>query len=57
MREDSESTSNKIVAANRALLREFDFNILKTKNKSIKHATEIFANYIVEDIFSILDRS
>jgi predicted transposase YbfD/YdcC len=44
MREDTRCTGNKVAAANLALFRNFAFNILKTKNKSIKQATEIFAN-------------
>jgi predicted transposase YbfD/YdcC len=50
MREDAECTANKTAAANLALLRDFAFNILKTKNKSIKQATEIFANYNVKEL-------
>jgi len=46
MREDKECTANKDAAAKLALLRNFAFNILKNSNKSIKHATEIFANYL-----------
>lgn len=54
MREDWECTTNKKAASNLALFRNFAFNILKTKDKSIKYACEIFANYNIEDIYSIL---
>jgi predicted transposase YbfD/YdcC len=57
MCEDAASTANKAAAANFALLRDFAFNILKTKNKSIKQATEIFANYNVKELFNILIRT
>jgi predicted transposase YbfD/YdcC len=57
MREDKECTSNKKAAANLALLRDLAFNILKTKNKSIKQATEIFANYSVKELIYILYRT
>ena len=57
MREDTECTTNKSAAANLALLRDFAFNILKTKNKSIKQATEIFANYNVNELLDTLVRT
>jgi predicted transposase YbfD/YdcC len=57
MREDAASTANKPAAANLALLRNFAFNILKTKNKSIKQATEIFANYNLKELWKILYRT
>jgi predicted transposase YbfD/YdcC len=57
MQEDSKSTKNKQAAANLALFRDFAFNILKTKNKSIKQATEIFANYNVKEPVNILFRT
>jgi len=57
MKEDKECTSNKTAAANLALLRNFAFNILKTKNKSIKQATEFFANYKVKQLFNTLRRT
>jgi predicted transposase YbfD/YdcC len=57
MREDKECTSNKNAAANLALLRDFAFNILKTKNKSIKQATEICANYTVKRLFNTINRT
>ena len=57
MREDKECTSNKTAAANLALFRDFAFNILKTKNKSIKHATEICANYNVKQLLKTLCRT
>lgn len=57
MKEDKNSTANNIAAANLALFRNFAFNILKTKNKSIKQATEIFANYNVKELLKILFRT
>ena len=57
MREDKECTSNKTAAANLALFRDFAFNILKTKSKSIKHATEICTNYTVKQLLIILYRT
>jgi predicted transposase YbfD/YdcC len=57
MKEDARSTKNKAAAANLALFRDFAFNILKTKNKSIKYATEIFANYDVKELLNILYRT
>jgi len=57
LREDSRCTKNKIAAANLAILRDFAFNILKNKNKSIKMATEIFANYNVKTLLNILIRT
>ena len=57
MREDKECTSNKTAAANLALFRDFAFNILKTKSKSIKHATEICSNYTVKQLLKILYRT
>lgn len=57
MREDSECTKNKNAAANLALFRNFAFNILKTKNKSIKYACEIFANYNVKELLKIIHRT
>jgi predicted transposase YbfD/YdcC len=57
MREDRECTTNKTAAANLALLRDFAFNILKTENRSIKQATEIFANYNVKELLCILYRT
>ena len=57
MREDKECTANKDAAAKLALLRNIAFNILKNENKSIKHATEIFANYNVKELFKILHRT
>ena len=55
--EDSRCTKNKHAASMLALLRDFAFNILKTKNKSIKQATEIFANYNVKELLLILLRT
>jgi predicted transposase YbfD/YdcC len=43
-KEDKTATKNKIAAANLAIFRNFCFNILKAKNKSIKYASEYFAN-------------
>jgi predicted transposase YbfD/YdcC len=57
MREDKECTSNKTAAANLALFRNFAFNILKTKNKSIKLATEICANYSLKQLLKIMRRT
>jgi predicted transposase YbfD/YdcC len=57
MREDKECTANKKAAANLAILRDFAFNILKSKNKSIKLATEVFANYNVKELINILFRT
>jgi predicted transposase YbfD/YdcC len=57
MREDKECTANKTAAAKLGLLRDFAFNILKTKNKSVKQATEIFANYNVKELINILFRT
>ena len=57
MREDKECTANKTAAANLALLRDFAFNILKTKNRSIKQATEIFANYNLKELLKIIIRT
>ena len=57
MQEDNRSTKKKNAAANLALLRDFAFNILKTRNKSIKYATEFFANHNVKELLNILDRT
>jgi predicted transposase YbfD/YdcC len=57
MREDKECTANRTAAANLALFRNFAFNILKSANKSIKQATEIFANYNLNELFNILVRT
>lgn len=57
MREDRECTANKKAASNLALFRNFAFNILKTKDRSIKYACEIFANYMVRDIYTMLLRT
>jgi predicted transposase YbfD/YdcC len=57
MREDDECTKDKQAAANLALFRDFAFNILKTENKSIKYASEIFANYNVKELYNILIRT
>lgn len=57
MREDKEGTKNKTAAANLALFRDFAFNILKAQNKSIKYATECFANHNVKDLIAILMRT
>jgi predicted transposase YbfD/YdcC len=56
MLEDTRCTKNKHAAANLALLRNFAFNILKTKNTSIKQATEIFQNYSVKKLCFLLLR-
>jgi predicted transposase YbfD/YdcC len=57
MREDREATGNQNAASNLALFRDFTFNILKTCNKSIKYASEIFANYNVNELFIVLTRT
>ena len=57
MKEDAKCTKNKMAAPNLALLRDFAFNILKKQNKSIKQATEIFANYNVKELLKILFRT
>jgi predicted transposase YbfD/YdcC len=57
MQEDAKCTKNKQAAANLALFRDFAFNILKTKEKSIKQATEMFANYNVKELVNILFRT
>lgn len=57
MQEDAKCTKNKKAASNLALLRDFAFNILKSKNQSIKQATEIFANYNVKELLYILFRT
>lgn len=57
MREDAECTKNKKAAPKLTLFRNFAFNILKTKNKSIKYATEIFANYNVKELVEIIIRT
>lgn len=57
MQEDTRCTKNKKAAANLAILRDFAFNILKNRNKSIKQATEIFANYNVKELLKILFRT
>lgn len=54
MREDRECTKHKQAAANLALFRDFAFNILKTTHKSIKYASEMFANYNVKELLYIL---
>jgi hypothetical protein len=57
MKEDASCTKNMAAAANLALLRDIAFNILKTENKSIKQASEIFANYNLKELFKILIRT
>jgi hypothetical protein len=57
MQEDAKCTKNKRAEANLALFMNFAFNILKTKDKSIKQATEIFANYNVNELLNILFRT
>jgi predicted transposase YbfD/YdcC len=49
MREDRECTKDKQAAANLALIRDFTFNISKSKNKSVKYAAEVFANHNVKN--------
>lgn len=57
MKEDARCTTNKQAAPKLALFRDFAFNILKTENKSVKQATEIFANYNVKELVNILFRT
>jgi predicted transposase YbfD/YdcC len=57
MQEDAKCTKNNQAAPNLALFRDFAFNILKTENKSIKQATEVFANYNVKELLKILFRT
>jgi predicted transposase YbfD/YdcC len=57
MKEDAKCTKNKRAAPNLALFRDFAFNILKNQNKSIKQATEIFANYNVKELLKTLFRT
>jgi len=57
MKENIASTKNKVAAPNLAILRDFTFNILKKENRSIKYASEIFANYNVKDLFNVLTRT
>jgi predicted transposase YbfD/YdcC len=57
MREDMECTADKNAAPNLALFRDFAFNILKTYNRSIKYASESFANYSVKELYYILIRN
>ena len=57
MHEDAQCTKNKTAAATLTFFRDFAYNILKTENKSIKQATEIFANYNVKDLLNILLRT
>ena len=57
MKEDVQSTKNKHAAANLAILRDFAFNILKNNDKSIKKATEMFANYKINELLYVLFRT
>jgi predicted transposase YbfD/YdcC len=57
MQEDAKCTKNKHAAPILALLRNYAFNILKTQNKSVKYATEIFANHNVNELLNILYRT
>lgn len=57
MREDSQCTKNKKAAANLALLRDFVFNILKSQSRSIKYASEIFANYSMRKLLNAIIRT
>jgi predicted transposase YbfD/YdcC len=57
MREDTTSTKDKKAAANLTLFRNIAFNILKTKHKSIKYATELFANTNLKELFKLLYRT
>lgn len=57
MREDHACTRHRNAAANLALFRDFAFNILKTRDRSIKYACEIFENYTVRKLLRILERT
>lgn len=57
MREDAECTKHKDAASNLALFRDFAFNILKSENRSIKYACEMFENYSVKDLIGKLLRT
>jgi predicted transposase YbfD/YdcC len=56
-KEDKTATKNKIAAANLSIFRNFCFNILKAKNKSIKYASEYFANNNVKELLYNLIRT
>lgn len=56
-KEDKTATKNKIAAANLSIFRNFCFNILKAKNKSIKYASEYFANNNVKELVHNLIRT
>ncbi|NDV79874.1 ISAs1 family transposase [Dysgonomonas sp. 511] len=56
-KEDKTATKNKIAAANLSIFRNFCFNILKAKNKSIKYASEYFANNNVKELLCNLIRT
>lgn len=56
-KEDKTATKNKIAAANLSIFRNFCFNILKAKNKSIKYASEYFANNNVKELIYNLIRT
>jgi hypothetical protein len=57
MKEDVRCTAHKNAAANLALPRDFAFNILKTTNRPVKQATEIFANYTIKELLKLLFRT
>lgn len=57
MREDKECTKNLTAAPNLGLLRSWSFNILKTANKSIKYACEMFQNYTIEELLKFILRT
>lgn len=57
LREDRTATKNKIAAANLSIFRNFCFNILKTKHKSIKLAIEFFSNNNLKVLFNTLSRT
>jgi predicted transposase YbfD/YdcC len=56
-KEDKTATGNKNAAANLSIFRNFCFNILKAKNKSIKYASEYFANKNVYELCNYLSRT
>lgn len=56
-KEDRTATKNKLAAANLSIFRNFCFNILKAKNKSIKYASEYFANSSIKELWHHLIRT
>lgn len=56
-KEDKTATKNKIAAVNLSVFRNFCFNILKAKNRSIKYASEYFANNNIKELMNNLMRT